>query len=123
MTAMVPDRPLSEEIAGIWRHMGNVTRAVTVYEVRFDRIDADIAELKADVATLKTDVAALKTDVAALKTDVAALKTDVAELKVEVRATKEQLNRLEQSTERGFRRIDAQFEQLVALIKRDEFKK
>jgi outer membrane murein-binding lipoprotein Lpp len=74
---------LCEDLGGLWRQVGTLTRAVTVFDVRFDRIDADIATLKADVAVLKTDVAELKTDVAGLKTDVAGLKTDVAGLKTD----------------------------------------
>jgi hypothetical protein len=92
---MNPGQQVSEEIAGLWRQMGNVTRAVTLFDVRFDRIDGDIAVLKTDVAEIKTDLG----------------------------ATKEQLNRLERATESRFNRVDAQLERLVALIQRDEFKK
>jgi len=99
---------ISEDLGGLWRQVGNLTRAVTVFDVRFDRVDGDIATLKADVAMLKTDVSVLKADVAELKTDVA--------------ATKEQLNRLERATENRFNRVDAQLDRLVALIQRDEVK-
>jgi len=99
---------ISEDLGGLWRQVGNLTRAVTVFDVRFDRVDGDIATLKADVAMLKTDMSVLKADVAELKTDVA--------------ATKEQLNRLERATENRFNRVDAQLDRLVALIQRDEVK-
>jgi chromosome segregation ATPase len=105
-----------EDFAGLWRQIGGLTRAVTVFDIRFDRIDGDIAELKADVSELKADVSELKTDVTELKTDVTELKSDVG-------ATKEQLNRLERATESRFNRVDAQLERLVTLIQRDEFKK
>jgi chromosome segregation ATPase len=113
---------ISEDLGGLWRQVGNLTRAVTVFDVRFDRVDGDIATLKADVAMLKTDMSVLKADVAELKTDVAVLKADVAELKTDVAATKEQLNRLERATENRFNRVDAQLDRLVALIQRDEVK-
>jgi regulator of replication initiation timing len=109
MTEADVEQRISDDIAGLWRLAGNLTRAVTVFDVRFDRIDGDIAELKADVAELKTDVTELK--------------TDVTELKVEVGATKEQLGRLERATESRFNRVDAQLERLVALIQRDELTK
>jgi chromosome segregation ATPase len=134
MTEIDPGQRFSDDIAGLWRQTGNLTRMVAIFDVRFDRVDREIAELKTDVRELKTDVAGLKTDVAGLKTDVAGLKTDVrelktdvaglktdvTELKVEVGETKEQLNRLERATQNGFNRVDAQFERLVALIQRDE---
>ena len=137
MVEMDLGQQISDEIGGLWRQMGSLTRAVTVFDVRFDRIDGDIAELKADVAVLKTDVAGLKTDVTELKadvtelktdvtelkTDVAGLKIDVTELKTDVGATKEQLNRLELATESRFNRVDAQLERLVALIQHDELKR
>jgi hypothetical protein len=63
-------------------HMGKV------YDVRFDKIDGDIAALKADIAGLKIDVAGLKTDVASLKAEGTNLKADVATLKIDVVALK-----------------------------------
>lgn len=116
MAELDPEQRRSDDITGLWRQMGNLTRAVTVFDVRFDRVDADIAELKADVRELKTDVAGLKTDVTELK-------TDITELKGEVGATKQQLNRLERAFESHSNRVDAQFERLVALIQRDELEK
>jgi hypothetical protein len=109
MTEMIPEQPVGDEIAGLWRQMGNVTRAVTLFGVRFDRVDADIAELKADVLVLKADVAGLK--------------PRSPEPKGEVGTLKEQSSRLERVIESGFSRMDAQFERLVALIQRDELKR
>ena len=45
-----------------------------VYEGRFVRIEADIAEIKQDVAELKRDMAEVKRDVADLKRDNLLLK-------------------------------------------------
>jgi hypothetical protein len=56
MTEMIPEQPVGDEIAGLWRQMGNVTRAVTLFGVRFDRVDADIAELKGEVGALRKQV-------------------------------------------------------------------
>ena len=69
---------------------------------------------------LETDVAVLKTDVGQLKTDVGQVKTDLAELKNSVGSLQEQANRPELAFDRGFNRVDAQFERLVRLIQRSE---
>jgi hypothetical protein len=69
-------------------------------EVRFDR--------------LETDVAGLKTDVAGLKTDVAGLKTDVAELNDRVR-------RMDLAMHQRFDKITAQLESWAPhLLKKEE---
>jgi len=133
----------------MWRQMGELmVRTQAHNDARFDRLDADVAGLKLDVAGLKLDVAGLKSDVAGLKTDVAGLKTDVAELKADVAElkadvaelktdvaelktgvahlvtfsveTREQLNRAELAHARFEARVEAQFEELIALIRRDE---
>ena len=112
---------LGEQIAGMWRQMGDLmVRTQAHNDARFDRLDADVAGLKLDVAGLKSDVAGLKTDVAGLKSDVAGLKTDVAELKIYSVGTREQLNRMELAHAQFENRVDAQFERLFAYIERDE---
>jgi septal ring factor EnvC (AmiA/AmiB activator) len=55
---------------------------------RFNKVEADIADLKNDVAILKKDVSLLKDDVAILKKDVSLLKDDVAILKKDVSSLK-----------------------------------
>jgi chromosome segregation ATPase len=129
MVGMDLAQRLSEEIGGLWHQVGNLTRAVSIFEFRFDRIDSDIASLKADVSGLKadvsglkTDVSGLKTDVSGLKTDVSGLKTDVSGLRTDVMTTQEQLNRLELAVHDQSNRMDAQFERLFGLIRRDELK-
>lgn len=95
------------EATAAWRHVGDlIIGGLHSMDVRQGRMEGDIA-------VLKTDVAILKTDVAVLKTDVAGLKTDMTEVKA-------QLTRHELATERGFQRVDAQFERLIGLIQRDE---
>jgi chromosome segregation ATPase len=106
---MDPGQQISDNIVGLWQHVGSLTGAVTTFGLRFDRVDRDIAELKADVRELKTDVAGLKTEAAKPKGEFGPLK--------------EQLSRLEHVIESGFSRMDAQFERLVALIQRDELRK
>ncbi|MFZ5640533.1 MAG: hypothetical protein ACOY4Q_07565 [Bacillota bacterium] len=65
------------------------------HDMKFDRIEADFAELKDDVKVLKTDVTVLKDDVNGLKTDVAVLKDDVNGLKTDVAGLKKGFTRLE----------------------------
>jgi septal ring factor EnvC (AmiA/AmiB activator) len=100
-----------------------VVRSQASNEIRFDRIEsdmagvkADVVGLKSDVAGLKTDVAVLKSDVAGLKTDVAVLKTDVAVLKSDTAETKGQLNRMELAMQHGFNNLTAQIEALRKAI-------
>lgn len=75
--------------------------------VRFDRVEADIGELKADVAGLKTDVAELKKEVAGLKTDVAGLKAGQAELKKEVGTLKTDVASLQAGQTELFQMVSA----------------
>ena len=102
MTAMHQPSTGLAEATEAWRRVGDlIIGGLFKMEARQDRMEGDIAVLKADVAVLKTDVAGVKTDVASLKS---------------------QLTRHELATERGFQRVDAQFERLIGLIQRDETK-
>jgi chromosome segregation ATPase len=111
---------LKTDVAVLKTDVAVLKTDVAVLKTDVAELKTDVAVLKTDVAELKTDVAVLKTDVAVLKTDVAVLKTDVAELKTDMREVKGRLNGLEIAQDRGFKRIDAQFERLTALIIRHE---
>jgi chromosome segregation ATPase len=99
MTESDPMQRPNEDVRALTRQVGELTHGMLVTDLRLTRIDGDIAELKADVKELKADVKELKTDVA---------------------ETKGQLNRFEEATRIAFNRVDAQFERLFGLIRRDE---
>lgn len=48
----------------------------------FNKVDADISELKSELAQVKTDVALLKSDVAVLKSDMVELKKELNDVKL-----------------------------------------
>lgn len=109
MLVMEPNRAqqLSDDVTALWSFLGTqVLRTQGRLDKRLDRFEARMDRVEADVSVLKSDVAVLKSDVSVLKGDMA--------------ETKDRLNRLERSTEAGFRRMDAQFERLIGLIRRDE---
>jgi len=96
-------------------------------------VKSDLAGVKSDLAGVKSDLAGVKSDLAGVKTEVAEVKSDLAGFKTEVAVrfdrveadnakTRQQLNRLEQAHQRHADRVEARFDQLVALILRDETK-
>jgi septal ring factor EnvC (AmiA/AmiB activator) len=99
----------TDDLTRLWRQVGElVVRGQVQQDARFNRVEADIA-------VIKTDVAELKTDVAVLKTDVTELKTNVTDLRQEFKDH-------ERASERRANRVEARFEWLAGLIRRDELK-
>jgi hypothetical protein len=65
---------LTDDILGLPQALRDLTAATQAlletqrrHDERFNRVDADIAELKADVGVIKTDVTVLKTDMGGVK--------------------------------------------------------
>jgi hypothetical protein len=90
-----PAQGLSDDRPGGWRQVNDlIVRGLSHIDARFDRLEGDVA---------------------GLKTGVAGLKTGMAE-------TNARLDRFERATERRFEGVDAQFERVFGLIRRDEVK-
>ncbi len=123
------------ESEDVWRQIGDLlVRGHAQTEARFDRLDGRLDNVEGHLERVegrldrvdgrldRVDGRLDRVDgrLGRLETDVAELKSDMGEVKSDLGEVKGQLNRLELAHERGFKRVDAQFERLIALIARDE---
>jgi chromosome segregation ATPase len=104
-------------------------------DVRFDRIESELGEVKQDVTVLKRDMTEVKQDVTVLKQDVMVLKRDMTEvrqdvtvLKRDMTEVKQDLAGVKQDVSKIALQVDhlpgmqARLEELAHWIKRDELK-
>jgi polyhydroxyalkanoate synthesis regulator phasin len=100
-------------------------------EVRLDRIEAQISELREfmqqgmmvmqqDITVVKQDVSCLKEDVSVLKQDVSGLKEDVSGLKQYMTAMKQNVNALREDIGSLRQRVDS-LERTMLVAMRDGF--
>jgi len=93
---------LVEEISGL------LTDMMANIDMRFNRVEADVADLKADVKELKSDVQVLKKDVQGLEKETAGLKKDMKQVRSDIKGLKKGQQRLERSFERTIKIVNEQ---------------
>jgi len=117
---------VKSDLAGVKSDLAGVKSDLAGVKSDLAGVKTEVAEVKSDLAGVKSDLAEVKTEVAEVKSDLAGFKTEVAvrfdRVEADNAKTRQQLNRLEQAHQRHADRVEARFDQLVALILRDETK-